>query len=112
MTQAVYDAAKAGGDARLAAALASTERDHPRMIGAMPCASRPPRPPQRDGLAAEGQAAVAQLSPVHQEEWWDSAQPCSRLVAHQLEAARAEDKIRDEVRTRTASTSTTRTVIP
>ena len=34
MTQAVYDAAKAGGDAGLAAALASTERDHLRAIAA------------------------------------------------------------------------------
>lgn len=63
----------------------------------------------RARIDAEGQAAVAQLSPVHQEQWWDSAQPDQIGLAyetahawspHQLEAARAQDKIRDEVRTR------------
>lgn len=63
----------------------------------------------RARIDGEGQAAVAQLSPVHQEEWWDSAQPdqigrayetAHAWSPHQPEAARAQDKIRDEVRHR------------
>ena len=63
----------------------------------------------RTRIEAEGPTAVAQFSPVHQDEWWDKAQPDQIGIAyetahawapHQPEAARAQDKIRDEVRTR------------
>lgn len=60
-------------------------------------------------LAAEQRAARAELAAVHRNEWWDRATPAEVGRAYQVarawsredpEAVRAEQRIRDEVRTR------------
>ncbi len=60
-------------------------------------------------LTAERSAARAQLAPVHRADWWDQAQPAAIATAWETarawqqidpDAARAADRIRDEVRTR------------
>ncbi len=60
-------------------------------------------------LTAERSAARAQLAPVHRGDWWDHAQPAAVATAWETarawqqvdpDAARAADRIRDEVRTR------------
>ncbi len=60
-------------------------------------------------LTAERSAARAQLAPVHRGDWWDQAQPGAVATAWETarawqqidpDAARAADRIRDEVRTR------------
>jgi len=60
-------------------------------------------------LTAERSAARVQLAPVHRGDWWDQAQPAAVASAWETasawqqidpDAARAADRIRDEVRTR------------
>lgn len=60
-------------------------------------------------LAAEQRAARAELAGVHRAEWWDRATPEEVGRTYQVarawsredpEAARAEDRMRDELRTR------------
>lgn len=60
-------------------------------------------------LAAEGGAARAALAPVHRPEWWDQANLEQIATAHQTarawsredpEAERAQQRVRQEVRTR------------